>query len=131
VNFTDRDSLHENDGISREFPSAYRDIHELVLACSSEGKLARLLLSCTGGQERENRKSAIRIRSSLTHEEMAQMTRSSRETVTRVLSLKKKQLIRLESSTLVICNRPALEGCMTLQSSREGRPFLRPPPPRL
>ena len=46
----------------------------------------------------------------MTHEEMAQMIGSSRETVTRLLSeLKKRKLIRLEGSTLVIRNRPALE----------------------
>jgi len=38
----------------------------------------------------------IRVRSGLTHEEMAQMIGAARETVTRLLSdLKKKQLIRL------------------------------------
>jgi len=41
---------------------------------------------------------------------MAQMIGSSRETVTRLLSdLKKKELIRLEGSTLVIRNKTALE----------------------
>jgi len=46
----------------------------------------------------------------MTHEEIAQMIGSSRETVTRLLSeLKKKELIRLEGSTLVIRNRTALE----------------------
>jgi CRP-like cAMP-binding protein len=51
-----------------------------------------------------------RVRSVLTHEEMAQMIGSSHETVTRLLSeLKKKELIRLEGSTLVIRNRTALE----------------------
>jgi CRP/FNR family cyclic AMP-dependent transcriptional regulator len=52
----------------------------------------------------------IRIRPTLTHEEMAQMIGSSRETVTRLLGdLKKKELIRLDGSTLVIQNRTALE----------------------
>jgi CRP/FNR family transcriptional regulator len=94
--------------LSREFQSAYRDIHDLILARSSAGKLAKLLLSwtppaATGMKE-------IRVRSGLTHEEMAQMIGASRETVTRLLSdLKKKQLIRLEGSTLVIRNRTALE----------------------
>ena len=47
--------------------------------------------------------------SGLTHEEMAQMIGASRETVTRLLSdLRKKQLIRLEGSTLVIRNRMPL-----------------------
>jgi CRP/FNR family cyclic AMP-dependent transcriptional regulator len=120
VNFIDRDALmkmldkygelgmHTAQALSREFQSAYRDLHELVLARSSAGKLARLLLSWTGG--RENGSSEIRIRSSLTHEEIAQMIGSSRETVTRLLSeLKKKEMIRLEGSTLVIRNRTALE----------------------
>jgi CRP-like cAMP-binding protein len=41
---------------------------------------------------------------------MAQMIGASRETVTRVMTqLKRKQLIRLEGSTLVIRNRTGLE----------------------
>lgn len=100
--------LHTAQALSKEFQSAYRDIHELVLARSSAGKLARLLLSWASG--RDNGCHEIRIRSSLTHEEMAQMIGSSRETVTRLLSeLKKKELIRLEGSTLVIRDRTALE----------------------
>src|SRR5437667_7874778 len=99
--------LHSAQALSKEFQSAYRDIHELVLARSSAGKLARLLLSWTVGRENGSRE---KIRSSLTHEEMAQMIGSSRETVTRLLSeLRKKELIRLEGSTLVIRNRIALE----------------------
>jgi CRP/FNR family transcriptional regulator, cyclic AMP receptor protein len=122
VNFIDRETLmklmekygelglHSAQALSREFQSAYRDIHELVLARSSAGKLARLLLSWSSGRERENGVSEIRIRSSMTHEEIAQMIGSSRETVTRLLTeLKKKELIRLEGSTLVIRNRTALE----------------------
>jgi CRP/FNR family cyclic AMP-dependent transcriptional regulator len=122
VNSIDRDSLtrlldkygelglHSAQTLSREFQSAYRDIHELVLARSSAGKLARLLLSWSGGRERDTAGREIRIRSSMTHEEIAQMIGSSRETVTRLLSeLKKKDLIHLEGSTLVIRNRPALE----------------------
>jgi CRP/FNR family cyclic AMP-dependent transcriptional regulator len=102
--------LHSAQALSREFQSAYRDIHDLVLARSSAGKLARLLLSWTTGREKENAASEIRIRSSLTHEEMAQMIGSSRETVTRLLSdLKRKEFIRLEGSTLVIRNKTALE----------------------
>ena len=122
VNFIERDALtklldkhgelglHSAQALSNEFQSAYRDIHDLVLARSSAGKLAKLLLSWTTGRDKENGACEIRIRSSLTHEEMAQMIGSSRETVTRLLSeLKKKELIRLEGSTLVIRNRTALE----------------------
>jgi len=56
VNFIDRDNvmklldkygelgLHSAQALSREFQSVYREFHELVLARSSAGKLARLLL---------------------------------------------------------------------------------------
>ena len=80
-----------------------------MLARSSAGKLARLLLSWGNGREREGGTSEIRIKSSLTHEEIAQMIGSSRETVTRLLSeLKKKEMIRLEGSTLVILQSQSL-----------------------
>jgi hypothetical protein len=35
--------VHAAQSLSREFQGAYRDIHDLVLARSSSGKLARLL----------------------------------------------------------------------------------------
>ncbi len=119
VNFIERDTLFKlmgrngeiglrsSQALSREFQCMYRDVHDLVLARSSAGKLARLLLSWSLGPEHGRE---VPVRSSLTHEEMAQMIGASRETVTRLLSeLKKKELIRTEGSTLVIRNRPALE----------------------
>jgi len=122
VNFIDREPLlrlmerngemgvHAAQALSVEFQSMYRDIHELVLARSSAGKLARLLLSWSGGRGKDLASSEVRIRAIMTHEEMAQMIGASRETVTRLLSeLKKKELIRLEGATLVIRNRVALE----------------------
>lgn len=119
VNFVEREGLlrllrtspeagmHATQALSREFQSAYRDMHDLVLARSSAGKLARLLLSWAA----EGRKSDVESRVHAgTHEEMAQMIGASRETVTRLLSeLKRKELIRLDGSTLVIRNRGALE----------------------
>ncbi len=94
--------------LSRDYQSAYRDIHDLVLTRSSAGKLVRLLLSHSPTQVSED--AETRMHSSMTHEEMAQRIGSSRETVTRLLSdLKKKRLIRLDGSTLVIRNRTALQ----------------------
>lgn len=137
VNFIERDALmrlmeksgemglHSAQALSAEFQIAYRDMHELVLARSSAGKLARLLLSWTIGHDAGPNE--IRIRSSLTHEEMAQMIGSSRETVTRLLSslnsLNKKELIRLEGSTLVIRNRTTLEA-MASERRTPSRPQL-------
>jgi CRP/FNR family cyclic AMP-dependent transcriptional regulator len=122
VNFIEREALlrlmernaelgvHTSRALSTEFQSAHRDIHDLVLARSSAGKLAKLLLSWTPSREKHTFSTEIRIRNGVTHEEMAQMIGASRETVTRLLSdLKKKELIRLEGSTLVIRNRNALE----------------------
>jgi CRP/FNR family transcriptional regulator, cyclic AMP receptor protein len=120
VNFLDRKALlnllrlhsevglHAAQSLSRDFQSAYRDIHDLVLARSSAGKLARLLLSCSPRPIEQA--DEVRLRSAMTHEEMAQRIGSSRETVTRLLSdLKRKQLIRLDGATLVIRDRTALE----------------------
>ena len=95
--------------LSTEFQSVYRDIHELVLARSSAGKLARLLLSWTRPENEKTDREA-HVPESLTHEDMAQMIGASRETVTRVLgNLKRQELIHIEGSTLIIRDRSALE----------------------
>ncbi len=122
LNFVEREALlrmMERNGelglraahaLSQEFQSMYRDVHDLVLARSSAGKLARLLLSWVANRDGHPTGAEVRIPECATHEEMAQMIGASRETVTRLLShLKKKELIRLEGSTLVIRNRDALE----------------------
>lgn len=106
--------LRSSLALSQEFQSAYRDIHDLILARSSAGKLARLLLSWMPHMETSRQSAEIRIRPALTHEEMAQMIGSSRETVTRLIGeLKKKEFIRLDGSTLVIQNRMALEALVS------------------
>jgi CRP/FNR family transcriptional regulator, cyclic AMP receptor protein len=100
---------HASLSLSREFQAAYRDIHDLVLARSSSGKLARLLLSsCATSAIPQS--GEVHLRSVMTHEEMAQRIGSSRETVTRLLTeLKKKRLIRLDGVNLVIRSRSGLE----------------------
>jgi len=112
-NFTELMASHSEIGVhtahclSREYQSAYRDIHDLVLTRSSAGKLARLLLSQA---PRHEDKVETRVQTPMTHEEMAQRIGASRETVTRLLShLRKQQLIRLDGPNLVIRDRPGLE----------------------
>jgi len=120
INFVDREhlldlmqshsevSMRAAHCLSRDFHSAYRDIHDLVLTRSSAGKLARLLLSQSPAPDRAA--GETRRPSFMTHEEMAQRIGSSRETVTRLLSdLRKKRLIHLEGPNLVIRDRDALE----------------------
>jgi CRP/FNR family cyclic AMP-dependent transcriptional regulator len=100
--------LHASQALSRDFHSAYSDIHDLVLTRSSAGKLAKLLLSQSPRPESNAVES--RIHTSMTHEEMAQRIGSSRETVTRLLSdLRRRRLIHLDGPTLVIHDRTALE----------------------
>ncbi|MGB9233337.1 MAG: Crp/Fnr family transcriptional regulator [Terriglobales bacterium] len=92
---------------AREVAATFDDVHDLLLARSSTEKLARLLLSWVAD---EPRNCDLRVPSEFTHEEIAQMIGSSRETVTRLLSdMKRKELIRIEGSTLVIPNRVALQ----------------------
>jgi CRP/FNR family transcriptional regulator len=93
--------------LAAEVITSFDDVYELLLARSSTEKLARLLLSWVSAEPR-NRE--LRVSAEFTHEEIAQMIGSSRETVTRLLSvMKRKDLIRLEGATLVIPNRIALQ----------------------
>jgi CRP/FNR family transcriptional regulator, cyclic AMP receptor protein len=93
--------------LAHEVTTSFDDVHDLLLARSSTEKLARLLLSWVSSEPR-NRE--LRVSTEFTHEEIAQMIGSSRETVTRLLSdMKRKDLIRLEGATLVIPNRIALQ----------------------
>ena len=119
IKFVERDSflrLLEGDShaalecaalLAREITTSFDDVHDLLLARSSTEKLARLLLSWVSSEPR-NRE--LRVSTEFTHEEIAQMIGSSRETVTRLLGdMKRKELIRLEGATLVIPNRIALQ----------------------
>lgn len=100
--------LHAARAVSSEYQDVCMEIQEILLAPSSAGKLAKLLLSWADGDA--GFACEARVRPVLTHEEMAQMIGASRETVTRVMTqLKRKQFIRLEGATLVIRNRGALE----------------------
>jgi len=99
--------FHAAQSLSRDYQTAYHDIHDLVLTRSSAGKLARLLLSQSPEEQPQNGTSKC---SPMTHEEMAQRIGASRETVTRLLSeLRKKHLIGLDGPTLIIRDRTALE----------------------
>src|ERR1700690_2782397 len=93
--------------LASEVTGTFGDVHDLLLARSSTEKLARLLLSWVA---RETHNRDLRVESEFTHEEIAQMSGSSRETGTRLLSeMKRKELIRIEGSMLVIPNRIALQ----------------------
>lgn len=90
--------------LSRNYYTAYEEIRTLGLTSSPAEKFAKLLLSWESG------KTNGQIRLTLTHEEIAEMIGTTRETVSRLFSdFKKKQLVQLKGSSLTIRNKPALE----------------------
>jgi len=94
--------------LSKNCQSAYEMIRSLGLSHSVAEKLARLLLEWSS--DGDATKEGIRIKVSLTHEEIAQLIGTSRETVTRVLGeFRQKKLAQLRGSTLVILDKPGLE----------------------
>jgi CRP/FNR family cyclic AMP-dependent transcriptional regulator len=94
--------------LSNNYHAAYSEVRALGLSTSASEKLSRLLLewSDKGKRSGEN----LRVTVSLTHEEIAQLIGVSRETVTRSFGeLKRKQLIQVKGSTLIIRDKAALQ----------------------
>jgi len=95
--------------LSHNYYSAYEEIRTLGLTSSPGQRLAKLLLDWP--TERGESSHAPHLRLVLTHEEIAEMIGTSRETVSRLFSdFKRKQLIQSKGSALTICNRSILEG---------------------
>lgn len=100
--------LHAAQHLSENCQNAYEMIRSLGLSHSVSEKLARLLLEWAA--DGDTTKDGIRIKVSLTHEEIAQLIGTSRETVTRVLGeFREKQLAQLRGSTLLIRDKAGLE----------------------
>jgi CRP/FNR family transcriptional regulator len=105
-------ALRMTEHLSYEYNFTCRELRNLVLSESASERLARLLVGWldTNGQPRHHG----RMKLTLTHEEIAQMIGTSRETVTRLLTeFRKKQLVQRHGSTLVVRNRGALESLIT------------------
>jgi CRP/FNR family cyclic AMP-dependent transcriptional regulator len=99
--------------LSDKYNAACREIRSLGLSHSAAEKLAKLLLEWTN-KNGETHKAEPRVKLALTHEEIAQMIGTSRETVTRLFAeLKKKQVVQSKGSTLVIKNKAALKAIAT------------------
>ena len=92
--------------LSRELTELTHRAKLLLLPQTVSGRLAKLLLDWSNGNGSVNR--------IFTHEEIAQMICSSRETVTRLLaSLNRQQVLRITSDSILICDRGALERLAT------------------
>lgn len=98
---------------ARQLSSNYRTVHRqasvLGLSPTAAGKLASVLLehpSLRGGRVGRG----VKLRLTLTHEEIGQLIGASRETVTRLLNdFRRKRLIEVSGETLSVRDRPALE----------------------
>jgi CRP/FNR family transcriptional regulator len=94
--------------LSRNYYTAYEEIRTLGLAASPSEKFAKLLLSWTTKGTQDDGSSQVKL--TLTHEEIAEIIGTTRETVSRLFSeFKKKQLMQMKGATLVIRSRFALE----------------------
>jgi CRP/FNR family transcriptional regulator len=94
--------------LSRNYYTAYEEIRTLGLAASPSEKFAKLLLSWSSKSTSEDGSAQVKL--TLTHEEVAEIIGTTRETVSRLFSeFKKKQLMQLKGATLVIRSRMALE----------------------
>jgi CRP/FNR family transcriptional regulator, cyclic AMP receptor protein len=101
-------ALRVAEQLSQNYYTAYEEIRTLGLTSSPAEKFAKLLLSWNAGVEQTNGGAQVKL--TLTHEEIAEMIGTTRETVSRLFSeFKKKQLLQLKGSTLIIRNKLALE----------------------
>jgi len=107
--------LHVAEQLSDKYHTACREIRAIGLAHSAAEKLAKLLLEWSA-RNGEAAKAEPRVKLTLTHEEMAQMIGTSRETVTRLFAdLKKRQIVQTKGSTLLIRNKTALKALALTQ----------------
>lgn len=106
-------SIRAAQQLSHSYQAACEQIRSLGLTHSAQQKLANFLLEwSTKGQDS---KQGIRVKMTLTHEEIGQILGTSRETVTRTLGeFRSRQLAILRGSTLLIQNKLGLESLAAL-----------------
>jgi len=99
--------------LGRDCHSAYEVIRSIGLSNSVEEKLARFLVEWSAGGQVTN--GGLRVKLALTHEEIAQLIGCSRESVSRSFSeFKRRRLVEINGSTLLVQDKAALETLATL-----------------
>ena len=97
--------------LGETYHSAIAEMRNIGLSHSVGEKLARFLLDLS--ESHDNGKGEVKVTLTLTHEEIAQTIGASRETVTRLFSeFKRKQLLQVKGSTLIIKNKAGLESVL-------------------
>lgn len=100
--------LHTAQHISRECQEAYDVLRSIGLSHSAPWKVAKFLLTSATDERVAN--GVIHATLAMTHEEIAQLIGTSRETITRTLAqFRKRNIVELKGSTLLIHNKAALE----------------------
>jgi CRP/FNR family transcriptional regulator len=94
--------------LGETYHAAIAEMRSIGLSHSAGEKLARFILDWCADHGEGN--AEIRANLTLTHEEIAQVIGASRETVTRLFAdFKKKQLLQIKGSTLIVRNKAGLE----------------------
>jgi CRP/FNR family cyclic AMP-dependent transcriptional regulator len=101
--------------LSNNYHAAYTQVCSLGLSSSVGDKLAKLFLNwCEAIQVTEGR---VHLKVTFSHEEIAEMIGTSRETVTRLLKdFRQRDLISLKGSDLYINDRRKLEAAIGTRS---------------
>ena len=95
--------------LSSEVTELTNRTRSLLLPPTASARLARLLLDWTE-ETNGNNSHAPRVEKTFTHEEIAQMICSSRETVTRLLAtFSRREIIRITGNSILINDGEALE----------------------
>ena len=101
-------SMKAAQSLSNEYLTVFHDSKRLALSGSAAGRLARLLLDW--GKSAANGKPEMRFTMALTHEEIANMAGTSRETVTRLLNqFRRDQWITIKGASMTIVKPDQLE----------------------
>jgi CRP/FNR family cyclic AMP-dependent transcriptional regulator len=100
-------ALRVAEELSRNYYTAYEGIRTLGLTNSPSERFAKLLL---GWSNAAGNGDPPQVKLTLTHEEIAEIIGTTRETVSRLLSqFKRKQLVQFKGANLIIRNKAALE----------------------
>ena len=93
--------------VLREYQTVFNEVCRLALPTTVAGRLANLLLEWRKARFQTGRP---RVLMTLTHEEIAGMTATSRETVTRVFNqFEREKLISIKGASLTVLQPEALE----------------------
>ena len=106
--------MHTAQQLSEKYHAAQREIRSLGLSQTTGEKLAKLILDWCSREGDETPK-GIRLKVLLTHEEIAQMIGTTRETVTRLLSdMKRRKIIDVKGSTVLVQDKNQLANMVTI-----------------